>query len=143
MRAYFALDPAKKVVGLVHAGWQGTLKQAAASAISMMQSQYGTNPAEIVAGIGPSIAADHYPVGEEVISRVKQVFGSEADHFITGDSQVGLDLWRANQFVLEQSGVKQIEVAGICTACNLGEWYSHRAECGRTGRFGVLIGLPE
>jgi polyphenol oxidase len=136
-------DPVKKVVGLVHAGWQGTIKQTAASAIRVMQSEYGSNPPEILAGIGPSIAAHHYPVGAEVIKQVRQVFGSEADQLIIGDSKDELDLWKANQFILEKVGVKQIEISGICTACNLGDWYSHRAEAGRTGRFGVLIGLPE
>jgi len=136
-------DPGKKVVGLVHAGWQGTVKQVAASAISVMQAKFGTNPGEVLAGIGPSIAAHHYPVGAEVISEVRQAFGSEAEQFITGNPQVELDLWKANQFILERIGVTQIETSGVCTACNLGDWYSHRAEKGRTGRFGVLIGLPE
>ena len=51
------------------------------------------------------------------------------------------DMLEANRLILEQSGVKQIEVAGLCTACHLEDWYSHRAEAGKTGRFGVLIGL--
>jgi polyphenol oxidase len=135
-------DPQKRVVGIVHAGWQGTVKQAAASAISAMKTQYGTYPGDVLAGIGPSIAAHHYPVGAEVISQVYQAFGSDAHQFITGVLKVELDLWKANQFILQKSGVHQIEIAGICTACNPQDWYSHRAEEGKTGRFGVLIGLP-
>jgi copper oxidase (laccase) domain-containing protein len=42
---------------------------------------------------------------------------------------------------LEQAGVKRIEVAGQCTACHPEDWYSHRAQKGRTGRFGALIAL--
>jgi hypothetical protein len=52
-----------------------------------------------------------------------------------------LDLWAANRLQLERAGVKQIEVAGLCTACHLDDWYSHRAEKGKTGRFGALIAL--
>jgi len=52
-----------------------------------------------------------------------------------------LDLWLANRMILEESGVKNIEVAGICTAHNPIEWYSHRGEVGKTGRFGAVISL--
>ncbi len=59
---------------------------------------------------------------------------------VSGEKQ-HLDLWQANRLQLEAAGVKQIEVAGICTACHLEDWFSHRAEKGKTGRFGVLIAL--
>jgi copper oxidase (laccase) domain-containing protein len=52
-----------------------------------------------------------------------------------------LNLWAAVRRQLEQSGVGQIEVAELCTACNTDDWFSHRAEGGKTGRFGVVIGL--
>jgi hypothetical protein len=42
---------------------------------------------------------------------------------------------------LQKSGVEKIEVAGLCTACHLDDWFSHRAEKGKTGRFGALIAL--
>ncbi len=136
-------DPVKKVVGIAHAGWQGTVKKVAASTISAMQKNYGSNPTHIRAGIGPSIAVHHYPVGAEVIAQARQVFGNDAENFLENSQQFKFDLWKANRHVLEDEGVNQIEVAGICTACNLDDWYSHRAEGGKTGRFGVVIGLPE
>jgi copper oxidase (laccase) domain-containing protein len=52
-----------------------------------------------------------------------------------------LDLWSATRALLEAEGVRQIEQAGICTACRVDDWYSHRAESGKTGRFGALIAL--
>ena len=79
--------------------------------------------------------------------QVQQAFGTEATGLLkspNGDGEksgVQFDLWRANRLVLEEAGVQQIEVAGICTACHLEDWYSHRGEKGKTGRFGVLIGL--
>jgi hypothetical protein len=53
-----------------------------------------------------------------------------------------LDLWAANRVQLRTAGIEQIEVAGICTACHTEDWFSHRAEKGKTGRFGALIALP-
>jgi copper oxidase (laccase) domain-containing protein len=57
------------------------------------------------------------------------------------NGKIHFDLWKANQFLLERAGVERIEMAGICTACHTDEWFSHRAEKGRTGRFGALISL--
>ena len=140
-------DPKRKVVGLVHAGWQGTVEKIVHSAVQTMESRYHSKPEDILAGIGPSIGSHHYPVGEDVVSRVRAAFGSDADQVLDQDEVVGsefkgkFDLWKANQLLLENCGVKNIEVAGICTACHLDDWYSHRAENGKTGRFGALIGL--
>jgi copper oxidase (laccase) domain-containing protein len=52
-----------------------------------------------------------------------------------------LDLWAANRLILEQAGLIHVELAGICTACHTEDWYSHRAEKGKTGRFGAIIAL--
>jgi len=143
----YLYDPVHKVVGLVHAGWLGTVRQAAAVAIQAMQARYGSRPEEVLAGIGPSIAAHHYEVGSEVIAQVQAAFGAEASGLLLPSNGASmeehalLDLWAANRLVLERSGVRRIEIAGICTACGLDDWYSHRAEKGQTGRFGGLIAL--
>ena len=135
-------DPRKGVVGVAHAGWMGTLRGVATSAIDMMKKQYGSNPADIIAGIGPSIGPDHYEVGSDVILQVMQRFGDDSDLVLKSHSgQIHFDLWKTNQILLEREGVGNIEVAGICTACNTADWFSHRAEKGRTGRFGALITL--
>jgi copper oxidase (laccase) domain-containing protein len=95
-----------------------------------------------MAAIGPSIGADHYEVGPDVIAQVEQAFGADAKSLIDlRDGRTYLDLWGANRLQLEKSGLKQIEVAGLCTACHLDDWFSHRAEKGKTGRFGALIAL--
>ena len=136
------LDRRKGVVGLAHAGWLGTVRAAASAAIAMMREKYGTNPADIQAGIGPSIGPDHYEVGADVIAQVKQKFGDDAaDLFASHDGKTHFNLWEANRIQLEREGVGRIEISGICTACHIEDWYSHRAERGRTGRFGALIAL--
>jgi polyphenol oxidase len=137
-------DPVRRVVGLVHAGWQGTVVRTAAAAVERMMAEYGSRPADILAGIGPSIGPDHYEVGVDVIQRVQAAFPEHAEALLQSNGsreRAHLDLWLANQVVLEEAGVKRIETAGLCTACDLDHWYSHRAEKGRTGRFGALIAL--
>jgi hypothetical protein len=143
----FLYDPLHRAIGLAHAGWQGTLKRTAAAAVQAMQAQYGSRPAELLACIGPSIGAHHYPVGPEVVRQARQAFGAEAAEFLRSsngsgaDSTVQFDLWSANRLVLTGVGVRQIEVCELCTACDLENWYSHRAEKGETGRFGALIAI--
>lgn len=137
-------DPVRQAAGMVHAGWRGTVQGAAQSAVRAMQEAFGSNPADIQAGIGPSIGPDHYQVGEEVVEAVRAAFGTvEGLINRAADGSAYLDLWAANRLALERAGVGQIEVAGICTATNTGEFYSHRAENGRTGRFGAVIALAE
>jgi polyphenol oxidase len=135
-------DPVRNVVGIVHAGWMGTVLGTVQYAINGMQKRYGSKPGDIHAGIGPSIGPDHYEVGPEVISRVQQAFGREAEKMLLIDrDSTKFDLWAANHFLLEKSGVDQVEIAGLCTACATGDWFSHRAEKGHTGRFGAIIAL--
>lgn len=138
----FLYDPVNNAIGLAHAGWRGTVIKTAHAAVAAMQTTYGSTPEKIIACIGPSICQEHYPVGEEVVCAVKDTFGSEANDLMqyTG-KEVRFDLWKANQLILEQTGIIQIEVAKICTACEVQNWYSHRAENGSTGRFGAIIGL--
>jgi YfiH family protein len=141
-------DPVKRVVGLVHAGWLGTVRKIAGHAVAEMMRCYQSDPQEILAGIGPSIGPHHYEVGPEVITQVRDVFGTEADQLLETDNAKGVsgvkfDLWNANRLVIEAVGVQSIEISEICTACHLEDWYSHRGEKGRTGRFGALISLKE
>lgn len=135
-------DPRGGIIGVAHAGWMGTVKGVAAAAVQSMHAEYGSNPADIIACIGPSIGPDHYEIGADVILQVMQRFGDESEQCLKShNGKIHFNLWEANRLQLEQAGVGQIEVAGICTACNTTDWFSHRAEKGRTGRFGALIAL--
>lgn len=138
----FLCDPKRKVIGLVHAGWMGTVNRAAAVAVMRMCEVYHSIPDDIVAVIGPSIGPDHYEVGVDVIERVKSVFGDETRQVVSTTNECSmLNLWRSNELILQSVGVKHIEVAEICTACHTEDWFSHRQEKGLTGRFGALIAL--
>lgn len=139
----FLYDPDRQAVGLAHAGWMGTVRRTAAQAVRAMRDTFGTDPAALLAGLGPAIGPDHYAVGEDVVQAVRQTFGTQAEEvLISRNGQIHLDLWLANRRLLEAEGVESIEVAGQCTACHLEDWYSHRAESGKTGRFGALMALP-
>lgn len=138
------VDPEHHAIGIVHAGWQGTYKHIAQRAVEKMSACFGSRPEMILAGIGPSICQDCYEVGSEVEDAFRGAFGKQAqDYFTTRDDRSYLDLWRSNEAVLHQAGVIQVETAGICTACHLEDWYSHRAENGKTGRFAVLIRIED
>lgn len=139
-------DPIKKVVGIAHAGWMGTVKKVPLIAIQAMEEHYGSAPGDILAGIGPSIGPQSYEVGVEVAKEIKETFKHKANEILAVSTNknkdtIKLNLWEANRILLDNAGVKNIELAGICTATNLNDWYSHRAEHGRTGRFGALITL--
>jgi polyphenol oxidase len=138
----FLYDPIRRVVGLVHAGWQGTIAQIARIVVERMVNEYGSTPADILAAIGPSIGPDHYEIGPDVVEKVKGVFSGAAPSLLLDrEGKIYFDLWKTNQAILERAGVKQAQVAELCTACHTEDWYSHRAEMGKTGRFGALIAL--
>ncbi len=138
----FFYDPKKQVVAMAHAGWQGTVKNIVAQTVRTMQHRYGCDVANIYAGIGPSIGPDHYEVGSDVADRVRSILNGSGEEVLQPHhDRFKLDLWKTNQILLERAGVRHIEIAGICTACHVEDWYSHRAELGNTGRFGAILAL--
>jgi purine-nucleoside/S-methyl-5'-thioadenosine phosphorylase / adenosine deaminase len=137
-------DPTRHVAGLVHSGWPGTVKQVARVAVEAMHKVYGSEPRSLLAAIGPSIGAHHYEIGPNVEEQVRLAFKNDAAALLpSANGGVQFDLWAANRLILESCGIRQIEVAGLCTACHREDWFSHRGDKGRTGRFGVLLGLGQ
>lgn len=138
----FLYDPIHRVIGMAHAGWQGTLLQVARITVERMVSDYDTNPEDILAAIGPSIGPDHYEIGAGVAEKVRDAFSEDSKHLLLiQQGKTYFDLWKTNQLILERAGIKQIQVAGLCTACYSEDWFSHRAEHGKTGRFAALIAI--
>ena len=135
-------DPARKVVGIVHAGWQGTLLRIGAEAVSAIARQYGSAASDLRVGMGPSICGECYQVGEDVHKQFLKAWGRDAEQFfLNKEDRLYLDLWGANEWVLREAGVGRVENSGFCTAEKLDEWYSYRKEKGVTGRFAVVIAL--
>lgn len=135
------VDPIRKVIGIAHAGWQGTVGQIGMNTVNEMIARYGCRAEDIIAGIGPSIGPDHYQVQSDVIEKARAVFGEDEKIIFARGDRFFLNLWEANRRVMERCGVRMIEQALVCTACHLEDWYSHRGEHGKTGRFGALITL--
>ena len=134
-------DPVRRALGLAHAGWRGTVRRVAIEAVRAMGRAFGCRPADIVAGVGPSIGPCCYEIGQ-VAGQIRKAFPNGDRWLVVQRSgAVHLDLWSANLQHLQAMGIRQVEVAGLCTACHTEEFFSHRAERGHTGRFGVLAML--
>ncbi|MGE5602356.1 MAG: peptidoglycan editing factor PgeF [Nitrososphaerales archaeon] len=133
-------DPLHRAFAVVHSGWRGTVAGAVPAAIAALVEAFGARPAELIAGVGPSIGPCCYEVGDEVASAVRASF-TDAEKLLprNGSARRHFDLWSANRRWLEEAGVRQIEVAQICTACHIDEFFSYRGGKGRTGHFGALM----
>ncbi|MDD3368341.1 MAG: peptidoglycan editing factor PgeF [Lachnospiraceae bacterium] len=144
---YF-LDTKKKVIGLSHSGWRGTVNKMGACTVQKMTEVYGTDPKDIVACIGPSICGSCYEVSEDVAEEFKQVFPADVvvPEYKDGNLVEGkymLDLWKANRYVMLEAGIpaENIEVTDICTCCNPELLFSHRASHGKRGNLGAFLSL--
>lgn len=138
-------DSRRRVLGLAHAGWGGTVARICSRTVEAMGERFGSEPAELVAAIGPSIGPAGYEVGPEVIAAAEAAFGGRAAELLTpaAGGKALFDLWAANRIDLEQVGVpaERIEVAAIASDERLEDFYSHRREGGRTGRFAAVAAL--
>jgi YfiH family protein len=138
-------DRVKHAAAAVHAGWRGTVSKILTHTVQAMQAQFGTNPADLIAGIGPSICPEVYEVGEEVIAAAENAFG-RAEMLVKPAATPGkayFDLWEANRLQLLALGVPDpaIEVAGICTYTQNDKFFSARKSGNKAGRFsaGILL----
>jgi YfiH family protein len=161
-------DRKRRAVAAFHAGWRGTVKRIVEEGVGRMRLQFGSNPEDMVAAIGPGVGACCYAIGEEVLSEFESQFlyARELFHevdsadvvrikypmlFLTqrapGHSPLGpslhLDLVEANRRQLLAAGLKprSIKVIGGCTSCHTGLFFSHRAAHGHAGRMMAVIGI--
>jgi hypothetical protein len=133
-------DPARGAIGIAHAGWKGIVNGALPATVLAFQGTYGSRPGDILAGVGPCIGPERFEVGDDVAAQIQAaVRAPVVDR--GSNEKPRADLWAAARAQLLDAGVGHVEVAGICTASNTDEWFSHRAEQGRTGRFGAIIAL--
>ena len=142
---YF-VDRTHRAIGLSHSGWRGTVKAMGQETIKAMKEAFGTRPEDLVVCIGPSICADCYEVGPEVAEEFAQAFSQTCHSAILEkkpDGKYQLDLWRANQIVLEEAGLKpeNISVTNICTHCNPDLLFSHRRSAERRGNLCAFLCL--
>jgi YfiH family protein len=140
-------DVRKRVVAAFHAGWRGTVARIVEQGIGRMGAEFGSQPEDLVAAVGPSIGACCYAVGEEVRSAFAGLFGYADELFREVEGgEMRLDLWEANRRQLREAGVDRIAVVGECTACarDAGgglRYFSHRGERGVAGRMLSVVGI--
>ena len=144
----FFVDPVKKVIGLSHSGWRGTVAKIGKETVRKMREVYGCDPGDILAAVGPSICQDCYEVSEEVIRQFQAHFLEKdwASLFYKKENgKYQLDLWRANALIFLESGIKteHIAVTNICTHCNSDVLYSHRAMRDQRGNLAAFLALDE
>jgi YfiH family protein len=159
------VDPKKRAVGAVHAGWRGTLARITQKAVGRMQLEFGSKPADLLAAIGPSIGPCCYEVAADFVTKFTAQFADAADYFDEPRSgeepnplqwlnmkppghqpppkNVHLDLRKANRSQLAVAGLlaKNIYVSDLCTACHTNLLFSHRREGALSGRLMSAIGL--
>jgi YfiH family protein len=142
---YFA-DPVKKVIGLSHSGWRGTVAGMAAKTVQAMCDTYGCDPRDIHAAIGPSICKNCYEVDNAVAEPVIEAFGSRHQDVLYPGKAPGkyqLDLWEANKLFMLDAGIleENIEISGLCTCENSDHLFSHRASGGKRGNLAAFLML--
>lgn len=139
---YF-VDTVNRAIGLSHSGWRGTVGRMGQRTLEKMATEFGTNPKDIVAAVGPSICQDCYEVSEDVAEEFIKEFSGHADEILInkGNGKYQLDLWKTNEIVLIEAGVKKenIAVTNICTCCNPDLLFSHRASKGKRGNLGAFM----
>lgn len=144
---YF-VDPVKKVIGLSHSGWRGTVGKIGRKTVETMKHEYGCNPEDIRGAIGPSICQDCYEVSEDVISEFQKGFSQgdwEELFFQKGNGKYQLNLWKANELVMKEAGIlkEHIAVTNLCTCCNRQLLFSHRGSNGKRGNMGAFLALKK
>lgn len=143
----FFVDSVKKVVGLVHAGWRGTVKEIAANMIYNMKNNYGSNAEDVICAIGPAIGKCCYEVDKPVYEQFEKI--KDIDKTKIYKEKKGLkydiDLWETNRQILLKSGVKDenIVVGDICTKCSSELLFSHRATNGKRGTLAAMICIKD
>lgn len=162
------VDPRLRIIAAIHAGWRGTLARIAAKTVGRMQMEFGVDPEDLLAALGPGIHPCCYEVGPEVAKEFSAQFSQARDWFEGPFDMVSsgedpnplpwlsmmppghepppprchLDLYAANRAILEEAGVKAKNIfsADLCTACRTDLFFSYRRE-GRTGRMMAAIGM--
>jgi polyphenol oxidase len=128
------VDPVHRAAGAVHAGWRGTVQNITANAVAAMSAQFGTNPRDLEAAIGPGIALCCFEVGPEVARE----FGPW-----DSESKTHLDLQKANLERLRSAGLRTIHVADSCTFCGAQQFFSYRREGEKAGRMISYAGIRD
>ena len=125
---YF-FDPRRRAIALAHAGWRGTVARIGEKMVRKMQSEFGSDPASLIAAVGPSIGPCCYEVDAPVRDRVLALSDIRPAEVMTDlhNGKYMLNLWECNRRILAAAGVRNLSVGEVCTKCHPELFFSHRA----------------
>ena len=141
----YIVDTKNKAIGMSHSGWRGTVKGMGIKTVEAMTREYGTNPKDIVAVVGPSICKECYEVSKDVVDEFHKAYDSKFDvskiYDVTSKDKRQLNLWEANKQILMLAGITEenIVVSDVCTSCNHELLYSHRKTNGKRGNLVAIM----
>ena len=137
-------DPVTGAVGAAHAGWRGTASKIGARVVEAMVREFGSDPANIRAAIGPNIGFCHFETDADVPEAMIAAYGEEAKQFIEKRGEkYFLDLKEINALCLRRAGVRHIDISRECTMCSPDRFWSHRVTKGIRGSQGAIIVCKE
>ena len=137
-------DPVRHVVATSHAGWRGTVAEIGRLTVERMQSDYGCDPRDILAGIAPSIGPCCFEVDAPVAEAFEALSVTDGDCCrAVGNGKFFVDLWETNRRILLSAGVKaeNITVTDLCTRCHPQLFWSHRFSGAARGSLAAFIAL--
>lgn len=141
------VDPDRPAIAAVHAGWRGTVSNIAGAAVSAMRDSYGSDPAKLLAYLGPAIGGCCNEVGPEVTAMWRATAaeaGFDPEPAVTRPvEREHLNVSEANRLLLGVVGLTEdhIDVSDECTKCDPDRWFSHRAHGPLAGREAALIAI--
>jgi YfiH family protein len=139
------VDPVHRAVGAVHSGWRGTLARVLPGAIEEMSRRYQSDPACLLAALGPGIRECCFETGEDVASLFDEAYPEKntARPSPAAPGKYLVNLAAVLKIQMKQSGVppeNQYDL-GMCTCCGTREFFSWRAEGAASGRMMAVIAL--
>lgn len=133
-------DPVTGAVGAAHAGWKGTVKAIGAKTVRAMVDNFGCDPANIRAAIGPNIGQCHFETDDDVPEALTAAFGSQVSRYIRKNGEkYYVNLKEINALILRRAGVRHIDISDCCTVCRHDRFWSHRYTKGQRGSQGAII----
>jgi YfiH family protein len=134
------VDPRRRAVAAAHAGWRGTARGVVGVAAKALIDS-GSDPADLVAVLGPAAGPCCYEVGEEV----RADFGAGADGFFRPGprGRPHLDVPAANRAQLQAAGLRPEAIHRVdeCTICQADLYHSYRREGKGGGRMVSFVGF--
>ena len=136
-------DPVNKIAAVSHAGWRGTAAQIAYKTVQKMKEEFGGNPLNLKAAIGPAISFCCYNVGEDVYRQLMVSVRNFENLSEIRQGSIFVDLKGINKRQLIEAGLKDenIDVCPFCTVCNNELFFSYRKENGTTNRHSAVVRL--